>query len=313
MPSQTDDTGLLCLVDENDLRRANAVIPNKPQITRLARLRHLRRPSFRSHRALKTKQNTSHAVMAQRTEGRESLDDFPTPGWATRALIEHVVGPESPRGQSCLEPACGRGHMAVVLSEYFREVQAQDVFDYGFGQVVDFQTAKLSEGAFDWVITNPPFRLAENFIVKSLTVARRGVAMLVRTVFIESVGRYERLFLPHPPSRVAQFTERVPMIKGRVDKKASTATGYAWVVWEKPGNGQTALNWVPPCRKALERDNDYIQNPVTPEKSDAKVIPFSAVTDKRQSDFFQLERLDRSQPSTPSTPSPDPPSPRRAS
>ena len=103
------------------------------------------------------------------------------------------------------------------------------------------------------------------------------------------------------------------MIKGRVDKKASTATGYAWVVWEKPGNGQTALNWVPPCRKALERDNDYIQNPVTPEKSDAKVIPFSAVTDKRQSDFFQLERLDRSQPSTPSTPSPDPPSPRRAS
>jgi hypothetical protein len=57
------------------------------------------------------------------------------------------------------------------------------------------------------------------------------------------------------------------MVKGRVDKKASTATGYAWVVWEKPGNGQTVLDWVPRCRKTLERDGDYIQSPVTPKKN----------------------------------------------
>jgi integrase len=34
-------------------------------------------------------QNTSHAVMAQRTESLDSPDDFPTPPWATRGLIEH--------------------------------------------------------------------------------------------------------------------------------------------------------------------------------------------------------------------------------
>lgn len=39
-----------------------------------------------------TQQNTSHAVMAQRIEAKDSLDDFPTPPWATRALIEHVIG-----------------------------------------------------------------------------------------------------------------------------------------------------------------------------------------------------------------------------
>jgi hypothetical protein len=49
--------------------------------------------------------------------------------------------------------------------------------------------------------------------------------MLVRTVFIEGVGRYERLFKPFLPAKVAQFTERVPMVKGRIDKKAPTATG----------------------------------------------------------------------------------------
>jgi hypothetical protein len=32
-------------------------------------------------------QNTSHAVMAQRVEPAHSLDDFPTPPWATRALL----------------------------------------------------------------------------------------------------------------------------------------------------------------------------------------------------------------------------------
>ena len=61
-------------------------------------------------------QNTSHAVMAQRTEAKDSLDDFPTPPWATRALIEHVVGAGGElRQQSCLEPACGAGHMVKVL------------------------------------------------------------------------------------------------------------------------------------------------------------------------------------------------------
>lgn len=44
------------------------------------------------------KQNTSHAVMAQRYEAADSPDDFPTPPWATRALIEHVIGVEAVRG-----------------------------------------------------------------------------------------------------------------------------------------------------------------------------------------------------------------------
>lgn len=33
-------------------------------------------------------QNCSSAVMQQRSEPRDSLDDFPTPPWATRALCE---------------------------------------------------------------------------------------------------------------------------------------------------------------------------------------------------------------------------------
>jgi hypothetical protein len=207
---------------------------------------------------MKSRQNTSHAVMAQRSEALDSLDDFPTPPWATRALIEHVIGkPRSLSKMTCLEPACNRGFMSVVLEEYFQEVRSSDVYAYGFGEVEDFLHAPLPADSVDWVITNPPFRLGEAFILKSLGVARHGVAMLTRTVFIESVGRYERIFTKHPPTKFAQFTERVPMVKGRLDKKASTATGYCWLVWEKASPAAPQLVWVPPCRKTLERETDY--------------------------------------------------------
>ncbi len=47
----------------------------------------------------------------------------------------------------------------------------------------------------------------------------------------ESVGRYERLFKPNPPKIIAQFSERVPIVKGRLSATASTATSYAWFIW----------------------------------------------------------------------------------
>lgn len=203
-------------------------------------------------------QNTSHAVMAQRTEAMDSPDDFPTPPWATRALMEYIVAGDGPfTSMTCLEPACGAGHMAKVLKDYFGDVTANDAYAYGYGDTQDYLSAQHAEGSFDWVITNPPFRLAEEFVARSLKVAKRGVAILARTVFLESVGRYQSIFSEQPPTKFAQFVERVPMVKGRLDIKATTATGYAWFVWEKPLAGRPQLMWVPPCRRALERAGDY--------------------------------------------------------
>ena len=69
---------------------------------------------------MKMKQNTSHAVMSQRMEAKDSADDFPTPPWATRALIEHAISePAKLKHLTCWEPACGEGHMAKVLADHF--------------------------------------------------------------------------------------------------------------------------------------------------------------------------------------------------
>lgn len=200
-------------------------------------------------------QNTSHAVMAQRVEAKDSLDDFPTPPWATRALLENVIGPDK-KGLDCLEPACGAGHMARPLSEYFSQVHSQDIADYNFGGVQDYLNYSPDK-KWDWVITNPPFRLAEGFIDQALSMSKQGCAFLVRTTFVESIGRYNRLFSKRPPETVAQFVERVPMVKGRLDKKASTATGYCWLIWSNNTSKSSEMVWIPPCRRALEFDRDY--------------------------------------------------------
>ncbi len=203
-------------------------------------------------------QNTSHAVMSQRHESADSPDDFPTPPWATRALLEHVIGARRVRDLTCLEPAAGRGYMARPLTEYFSKVDAADAYDYGVYPIRDFLLYPYEALSHDWVITNPPFRLAEEFVMRSMSVAKKGVAILARTVFLESVGRYNNIFKENPPSTFAQFSERVPMIKGRVDPKASTATGYSWFVWEKKEDSTPSkLAWVPPCRKKLEKKGDY--------------------------------------------------------
>jgi hypothetical protein len=159
--------------------------------------------------------------------------------------------------------------MAKVLSEYFSEVQSSDAYEYGYGGVRDFLEQPYASKSYDWVITNPPFRLAEEFLLDAISVARTGVAILARTVFLESVGRYDTIFRQTPPTKFAQFVERVPMVRGRLDGKATTATGYAWFVWEKNAQNSAQLVWVPPCRKSLERRGDY-ETPTSPSKRRSK-------------------------------------------
>ena len=215
-------------------------------------------------------QNRSTAVMQRRGEAPDALDFFPTPPWATRALCEHLSQSLNLTRQDVWEPACGEGHMARPLAEYFRDVYASDVHDYGsaeqhdrcdFAIGWDWPEAVTSQ-EFHWIITNPPFRLASEFIWKAFGTARTGVAMLVRSAFLEGGGRYRDIFEPTPPFEILQFCERVPMLKGRLDRKAASATAYCWLVWrvDQPVTAP-AFRWLPPCRKRLERDSDYVEAP----------------------------------------------------
>ena len=162
------------------------------------------------------------SVMAQRVEPHDSLDDFPTPPWAVRALCEHL-----PRTHisSVWEPAANRGFMVKALREYFEKVEGSDVHDYGAGLRLQDFLLPLRRGEYDsvdWVITNPPFRLAAEFFDQAIYAAREGVALLCRLQWLEGKKRWDFIFGPRPPTEVLIFCDRVAMVKGRYDPDAAT-------------------------------------------------------------------------------------------
>lgn len=216
--------------------------------------------------------NGNRAIMSSRQEPDASLDFFPTPPWATRALVEKVFprfAIDIPR-LALWEPACGEGHMAEVLREYCADVLATDIFDYGYGErpldfLSDLEAARLDQGS-DLIITNPPFGdKGEAFVLQALKHARVGVAMFVRLQWLETIGRYENIFKDNPPTLIAFFAERVNLCKGRWDPEGGTATAYIWLVWIK-GEQSRAPFWIPPgCRESLTKPDDavrFTQRPV---------------------------------------------------
>jgi hypothetical protein len=192
--------------------------------------------------------------MARRetTKAEGILDFFPTPPWATRAVLPLLaeLSTQPLAALTCWEPACGEGHMAAPLMEAFHFVAASDVWPYGFGAVWDFLDPDLGHGPADWIITNPPFKAAVEFALLGLERAEHGVALLLRTAWAEGADRHARLFGPRPPTVIAQFSERVPMVQGRWDPDAASATSYAWFVWAgRPA--ETRFVWLPPGQRAL--------------------------------------------------------------
>lgn len=216
----------------------------------------------------------------------DSLDYFPTPCWATRALCEFLLAQGlALREMFAWEPACGEMHMARPLLEYFGAVRSTDVFRYTPDHAIcDFLTDGRTRSPVDVIATNPPFIHAERFLDIALGRARTAVAMLVRSAWLEGGGRYRQIFAPdqRPPSFVLQFAERVVMLQGRLiqtgapdpfnlddagrPRKASSATSYSWCIWlanSPPGqlrvtwNHDTRHRWVAPSRALLERPGDY--------------------------------------------------------
>ena len=93
---------------------------------------------------------------------RQQHDFYATSPDAVRQLL--ALEKFSPR---ILEPCCGAGHIAKVLVEHGYEVEARDLYSYGYGESgKDFLA---DNEPFDGdVITNPPYSLATKFVLHAL-------------------------------------------------------------------------------------------------------------------------------------------------
>lgn len=170
-------------------------------------------------------------------------DYFPTPAWATHALIDNEVF----KGE-IWESACGNGAMSQVLENTGQSVESSDLFDRGYGDSgVDFLTSKRRATN---IVTNPPYNAAEGFVRAGLKAADHKFALLLRLAFLEGANRQRTIFTDAPPSRVWVFSERITFYPAGAIQKGTGTTAYAWFVWDKYASCGTEMRWFKPGYKA---------------------------------------------------------------
>ena len=165
---------------------------------------------------------SSRIIGSAGPSGRRAGDLYPTPKEVTFALLE-LVSPVLPSESVIWEPACGDGDMVEALREKGHIVIATDILDG-----IDFLTAETPRMA-NWIITNPPFSLAEEFIRRAYKTGL-PFAMLLKSQFWHAARRLP-LFHDCPPDIVAPLTWRPNFNFKNAKKGESPVMDVLWCVW----------------------------------------------------------------------------------
>jgi hypothetical protein len=158
--------------------------------------------------------------------GKRRKDDFyPTPAEATIALLDEVSLPE------CVwEPACGDGAMCNVLLSRGHIVAASDLVNRGYGLGgKDFLLERSGPAKKFATVTNPPFKLAEEFIRHALKFTPI-VCMLLKATFPNAAKRIA-LFEEHPPSRILPLGWRLDFTN-----QGAPTMDCTWFCWGVDGS-----------------------------------------------------------------------------
>ena len=147
------------------------------------------------------------------------------------------------------ECACGEGHLSEVLKNNGYDVYSTDLIDRGYGDgIIDFLSPNIQRWVGD-IITNPPYKYAQQFIEKSLSIIpdKNKVAMFLKVQFLEGKAR-KKLFTKHPPKVIYVSSSRLLCAKNamfdRMRAGGGSAVAYAWYVWEKGYKGDTIVKWI---------------------------------------------------------------------
>lgn len=171
-------------------------------------------------------------------EGKRKKSDFyETPYSMTRRFIENETA--FLKHLPTLEPACGDGAIVKVLEEC------------GFTSVTSYDIEKdfLKETKqVEQVVTNPPFSIAQEFILKAKEVASERFAFLLPLSYLHGKKRYDEIFTDtvYPLRSVSVFT-RYPLLGEPLRKDGKYRTGmmvYAWFHWEKTHSGPPTIKWI---------------------------------------------------------------------
>lgn len=172
---------------------------------------------------------------------RSKSDLYPTPAEVTISLLKFL---NLPKDVVIWEPACGENDMVNVMSEAGYEVSGTDL-KYGD----DFLNVPLIN--CDWIITNPPFSLAEKFIERCIH-HKKPFALLLKSQFWHSKRR-KYIFDNFTPNYILPLTWR-PNFLFKKREKASPLMDVMWVVWNQIDySGYTYPQYIPLVRPENNR------------------------------------------------------------
>lgn len=181
-----------------------------------------------------------HSCQTQRHALADRKDDlYETPPVAVWALLKAEKLP------LCIwEPACGPGSIVRVLRAAGHHVIATDLVNYGLEDSqsgIDFLMECQAAAGVEAIVTNPPFKLAGEFVARALELCPK-VVMLLRLAFLESDKRTPILDNGHL-ARVHVFRKRLPMMHrhGWGGKHANSGMAFAWFVWDREHSGDPIL------------------------------------------------------------------------
>lgn len=180
----------------------------------------------------------ARSIVGDSGGNRAEHDFYPTPPEATLALLSKV------RFEGRIwEPACGRGDISEVLIKQGYSVVSTDLIDRGYGYGgIDFLTnwSRLAPN----IITNPPYKLAQEFAEHALIDLRVDkLCLLLKLAFLEGVER-AKFFNLYPPKWVYVFSKRLTMTKNGEEKRSSGMIAFAWYVWERGHLDYPRIGWI---------------------------------------------------------------------
>lgn len=173
---------------------------------------------------------------AKDRENEEKDHFYATPPYATAELlkVERFDG-------GIWEPACGKGHISKVLTENGYQVISSDLVERGYGESrIDFLMEYRPRAPN--IITNPPFKMANEFIAKGLALTSHKLALLMRLQALEGKERGD-IFKSSPLARVHVFSSRLSCWKNGVPVDGGMLA-MAWFVWEHGYSGKPEIDWI---------------------------------------------------------------------
>jgi len=179
-----------------------------------------------------------------KAENRNKNDFYQTPYSMTRLLLDNEYFDYN---KCILEPCCGHNAIVDILKEKWN----QNLITY-YDIEKDFFTETKQ---YEYIILNPPYKLAFDFILKCKSVCKK-FAMLLPLNYLHGKKRYDNIYCDkdYPLKKVYVFT-RYPLLTCedvRPDGKYKTGMMvYAWFIFEKGFNDDATIKW-------LDNNNDVI-------------------------------------------------------